>query len=408
MQTQPALKRSLSLPLIVLYGLGTTIGAGIYALTGEVGAVAGMLAPASFLVAALLAAFTAFSFAELSSRYPKSAGEAVYVLEGFGRRRLAAAVGLLVALAGTVSAATISTAFVGYLGELIHLPPPLSLAGVVLVMGLLAAWGVRFSVGIAGIITAIELGGLLLVVWVAGPALGDLPARLGEFAPSAQGVGWGGVLGGALLAFYAFLGFEDMVNVAEEVKDVRRSLPTAILLTLAVTTLLYVVVALVAVMAVPRADLAASPAPLALVYERSSGRPPTPITLIGVLAMVNGALIQIIMASRVLYGLAHQGSLPAWVGRVHPRTHTPVLAVAASASGVLVLALWLPLGRLAAITSILTLVIFALVNLALVRVKRRVPEPAGVRRFPAWIPAAGFAVTLGFLIVEATRRAIAG
>jgi amino acid transporter len=397
------LRRSLSFSAITLYGLGTTIGAGIYALTGKVAAGAGMLAPVAFLLASVLAAFTAFSFAELSSRFPQSAGEAAYVRAGFRLPRLAAAVGLLVVLSGSVSAATISNGFVGYARELVELPRALLILAIVGLLAVVAAWGVRESVFVASIITLIEIGGLLLVMWMARHALGDVSGRLSEFQPPGDLQTWRNIFAASLLAFYAFLGFEDMVNVAEEVKDVRRVLPLAIATTLVLTSLLYVLVALTAVLAVPPAELGESDAPLALVWERTTGRAPALISVVGVIAMINGALIQVIMASRILYGLASQGSAPASLARVHPRTRTPLLATVLVSGLIALLALWFPLAPLARTTSILTLSIFAIVNLALVRVKQREPRPEGIRILPAWVPALGFAVSVLFLAIEAAR-----
>jgi APA family basic amino acid/polyamine antiporter len=388
---------------MVLYGLGTTIGAGIYALTGTIAGLAGAYAPVAFGVAALLAAFTAFTFAELSARYPRSAGEAVYVASGLGLPRLGTAVGLLVVLAGSVSAATVTNGFVGYASELVALPRALGILGLVAGLGLLAAWGIGQSVRAAAILTGIEVLGLLGVIWVARGELADLPERLPELLPAANVDAWRGIMVASLLAFYAFLGFEDMVNVAEEVKDVQRTLPLAIIVTLLVTTGLYVVVATVAVLAVPPQELAARDAPLSLVWERATGSPSALITVIGVLAMVNGVLIQMIKASRVLYGLAAHSWLPAWLGRVHAGTRTPVRATALVAGVVLAFALWLPLAPLAEITAVLTLAIFTLVNLALWRAKRVDPAPPGVTLFPIWVPIAGFAVSLGFLLFEASR-----
>jgi len=399
------LRRSLGLPLIFLYGLGTTIGAGIYALTGTVAGLAGMQAPVSFGIAALLATFTAMSFAEFSSRHPRSAGEAIYVREGTGSAALATTVGLLVMLSGTVSSATMATAFVGYLGELVRVPPALAIIVLSLALGSLAAWGIEASVRAAALVTIAETGGLLLIVWAARGELAELPTRAPELLPALDPRSWGGILTGSVLAFYAFLGFEDMVNVAEEVRDVRRILPAAILLTLAVTLVIYVVVVTVAVLAVPPALLAASDAPLSLVYEATSGRSGSTISVIGLLAVVNGSLIQLIMSSRVLYGLASQGALPAVLSRVHPRTRTPMVATALVTVLVIVLALWLPLTALAAVTSVITLAVFTVVNFALVRVKARDPHPVDVWTAPSWAPVVGFVVSFGFLVYGSFRLA---
>jgi len=397
------LRRTLSFPEIFLYGLGTTIGAGIYALTGVVAGLAGMHAWLAFGVALLLAALSAASFAELSARHPRSAGEAAYVRAGLRSPRLATAVGLLVALAGCVSSATIANAFVGYLGSLVDVPRALGIAVFVGGLGGLAFWGVRESVWAASAVTLLELGGLLLVVLFALDSLAELPARAAELAPPREAGAWLGILAGSFVAFYAFIGFEDMVNMAEEVRDVRRTLPLAILLTLVVTGVLYVLIAVVAVLVLPPAELGQSEAPLVAVYERAGGPFPAVLAGIGVIAMCNGALIQIIMAARVLYGLADRGALPGWLGRIHPRTRTPHWATALGGVLVLVLALGFPLAPLARATSVITLVIFALVNLSLFRLQAREPLPEGVRGVPRPVPALGFVVSLAFVLWELGR-----
>jgi len=397
MADAPQLKRALGLPLLVLYGLGVTIGAGIFALLGKVAGHAGLLAPFSFLLAALLAAFSAFSFAELASRLPKSAGEALYVREGLGSAVLARLVGLAVAVAGIVSAAAIAKASAGYVAQFVEVGPALTTAFVILALGLLAAWGIRESVGAAALLTLVEIGGLLLVIGLGLETLGDFPTRLQAAQMSWDGALWAGVMAGTFLAFYAFLGFEDMVNVAEEVKGVERTMPLAIGVTLGLTALIYVLLSLVAVSAMAPERLAESGAPLADLYRELSGREPVLITFISIFAILNGALIQIIMASRVLYGLAEQGLLPKLVGRVHARTLTPLPATALVTAIVLVLAVGFPIEGLAAATSSITLLIFACVNFALWRLKGRVPAAPGIYQVPRWAPLAGGFVSLGFL-----------
>jgi amino acid transporter len=209
--------------------------------------------------------------------------------------------------------------------------------------------------------------------------------------------------GAAVLAFYAFLGFEDMVNVAEEVHDVRRVLPRAILTTLAITTLLYVAVATVALLVVPPAELAGSDAPLALVFERAGG-PGDLLGAIALVALLNGALIQVVKASRVLYGMAREGSLPGALGRVHPGRRTPLLATALATAVVVGLVASLPLAALAELTAVVTLITFGLANAALLVVKRRDPHPEGAITFPAWLPAAGVAVSGALLATELALR----
>lgn len=402
-----ALRRRLSLPLLALYGLGTTIGAGIYVLVGKVAGKAGLYAPVSFILACVIAGFTALSFAELASRYPRSAGEAIYVFRGFRSPPLALAVGLLVAAAGIVSSAAIANGFVGYLHEFVDVPPWLVLIALVTLLGLIAAWGIGESVGLAGLVTVIEIGGLLLIIWAARGSLAQIPDRLPDLLPPLRLEVWAGVLAGTVLAFYAFIGFEDIVNVAEEARNPTRTLPIAILWTLGGTLVLYVLIALVSVLTLPLPALIRSEAPLADLYARATGGSSAIIGAIGLIAVLNGALIQVIMGARVLYGLSSMGWLPAAVGMVHHRTRTPLIATAIVTAAILAFALFLPLVNLAELTSLITLIIFAIVNLALWRIKRRDPSPADAWLVPRWLPVLGFLISAtfaGFQLVDFLRR----
>ena len=394
------LKRGLSLWLLVFYGLGNILGAGIYVLVGKVAGSAGLFAPVAFLVASLVAAFTALSYAELVARYPLSAGEAVYVQKGLGLPALSVLVGLLIVLMGAVSAATIARGFVGYLDILIEVPDAMAITLLVIVLAAIAIWGIVESVRIAALVTVIELLGLGLVLAVAGDSLFSIPERLPELIPPTDPVIWQGILFGAFLAFYAFVGFEDMVNVAEEVRNPVRNLPLAILIALGVTTLLYAAISLTAVLTVAPQQLAASDAPLATVYQQASGSKPVTLSIISIFAVVNGALIQIIMGSRILYGMSRQGWLPTPFGHVWRKTQTPATATIATAGVVLVLALWLPLVTLAKSTSFLVLFIFSLINLSLLRIKWREPHPQGVRPVPQWVPAGGIVASLWLLLFQ--------
>jgi APA family basic amino acid/polyamine antiporter len=394
----PSLKRTLSLPLLVLYGLGTTIGAGIYALVGELAGVAGYLAPVSFLVASVMAGLTALSFAEMSSRYPQCAGAALYVKEGFASEWLSTVVGLLVVTAGLVSAAALTNGFVGYLHQFIDVDRIVVILVVTCLLGVIAAWGITQSVTIAAAVTLIEIGGLILVIAVSHSSLVELPDRWPELIPDLNSASIGSIFTGSLLAFYAFIGFEDMVDVAEETRDVKRTLPLAIIITLSITALLYMLIMVIAVLSVPPQQLATSEAALAFLYERFTGGESTVISVIGLFAIINGALIQMIMASRVLYGLSSRGQLPEFLRVVHPETRTPIFATAIVTAIVVALALVGRLATLAEMTSVIMLVIFTVVNLALWRVKQRDPRPDDAVVFPAWVPLAGFVVSATFVL----------
>jgi len=402
---EPRLRRSLGLPLAVLYGLGVTIGAGIYVLIAPAAARAGMHAPFSFILAALVMAPSAASFAELGSRLPQSAGEATYVRAGLKSDVLAFIVGLLVVTAAVISAATVSRGSAGYIHVFLDVPLDVIVVGVVLMMGAITAWGILESVSIAGVMTLIEIGGLLMIAFVGAADVPDLLARLPEAWEGLGGTAaWTGILSAVLLAFFAFTGFEGLANIAEEVKEPARTLPRAIFLTLILVTLLYVVVVWVALIAVPRDELAATQAPLSLVFERATGGSPAVITAISIVATINGIVVFMVMGSRVLYGMAAQGLLPKLLGRVNRRTRTPLQATALVVTLTLLLAVVFPIEGLAEATARLSLVIFVFVNAALIKMKiDRVAAPPGAFVVPAWVPVAGLVTALALLLSELAR-----
>lgn len=392
-----SLKRAISLPLITLYGLGNILGAGIYVLVGKVAATAGAFTPVSFLLASILAGLTAFSYMELSTRFPVSAGEAVYLQAGFNLKPLSAAVGILIVLAGIISAAAITRGFVGYFQTFSDWPPAFVTILLVITLGALAAWGIVESLRVAALLTLMEIFGLLLVIWVAFPDLDAFSASMDSMLRPTSSINWHGIILGGILAFYAYIGFEDMVNVAEEVQQPDKNMPRAILIALILSTILYMAIALVAVSSGPLIDLVNSDAPLAYIYQRATGESPWLITFIALFAVVNGALIQIIMASRVCYGMSRQGWIPAFLSNVNPVTGTPLLATVLVTSLLLIMALWFPIEVLARMASFLLLVVFSLVNLSLWRIKKLGLEPVNVFVVPSWVPIAGFISSSLFL-----------
>ncbi len=388
--------------MLVLYGLGTTVGAGIYALMGEVAGSAGMRAPLAFLVSALLAGTTAIGFAELAGRLPKAAGEAVFVNQAFGRRPLTAAVGGGVLVAGVVAAAAVTDAFAGYVAELTDGPKWLLSVGLIVALAGLAVTGAKESVTAAATFTVIEIGGLLLVLWAGRESFGDIFSHAGELVgPPTSFSGWSGVLGGAFLAFFAFLGFEDIDSVAEETDDASVNLPRAVLITLGITTVLYVVVAAISVLQVSPERLSESDAPLAFIYEEAGGNRDV-MAFIAALAMVNGALVQMVMVPRVVYGLSRLGLVPAAMGAVSPRTNTPVRATLGAAVLITVLTLSLDIEWLARLTSAVTMAVFISVNASLIRIKRK-DGPTTTFSVPAWVPVVGIVASVGMFIAEVWR-----
>ncbi len=386
--------------MITVYGVGTIIGGGFYALVGKVAAESGMLTPIAILTAAIIALFSAFSYAELSGRFPYSAGEAHYLLAAFRTLWPSAIVGWAVIFTGVVSAATLADAFSGFLRTLIEIPSWLAVCGMVLSLGAIAAVGIRETAIVALVITIVELVGLVLVFVASADQLPTLADRWPELIPTLSLADSTAILLGAYLVFYAFIGFEDMVNVAEEVKRPRRNLPIAILASVTITGTLYFLVTLAMVLKVDQAALAKSDSPLSLVFAGGAGA--VVITSIGLLAGLNGALIQIVMASRVAYGLAQNRQAPKLLGRVDTQTHTPLIATVLITGCVLVLALWLPIVSLAKLTSTVLLIVYALVNLSLIIVKRRRKRetPRGPV-FSIWLPVVGFISCVSFVVFHA-------
>jgi amino acid transporter len=404
----PELRRSLPLPLVVLYGLGVTIGAGIYVLLGATAGRAGIYAPVSFVVASIVMVFSAASFAELAARFPVSAGEAAYVRAGFRSGTLSLVVGFLVISSGVVSSAAITVGSAGYLQEFVSVNEMILISLIVLAVGGISAWGIMESVAFASLFTIVEAGALLAIVGAGFGSRPELVLELPRLIPPLADLGiWAGISGAGLLAFFAFIGFEDIVNLAEEVKEPERNLPWAIFLTLVIATIIYFLVTAVAVLSVPLDELAVSRAPLSLVFGYITGISPVVITSIAIVATLNGVIIQIIMASRVLYGLAKQGSLPLVFARIHPRTRTPLIATGTISTIVLALALLFPLEGLAEWTSRIVLVVFGLVNLSLVQLKRRAePAPEGCITVQIWVPAAGFLTCLALLASDLVNSVV--
>ncbi len=396
------LKRSIGLLGLLFFGMGTMVGAGFYALLGEVAGIAGTLTPVSFALAAGLALINGLTFAELSARYPVSAGVARYVAEGIGGQWAPGMTGWLVIATGVVSAATLSVATVGFLQDLLPVDRAAGLVAVVLGLGVLAAWGIGESVAFIGLITLIEVGALVVVFAFNAEFLTSWQPLSGGRLTTAEATG---ILGAAFLAFYAFIGFEDMVSVAEEVHEPERNMPRGILLAVLLTTILYLVVGIVAVAGPGPERLAASQTPVAELVSRLGGAAPLAIVIVSILTGINGALVQIIMASRVAYGMAGQADAPRWMGSVEGHTHTPMLATAAATAVVLILALLFPLGLLARTTSAIILVVFALVNLSLWRLKaRETPGQDTGFRVPRWVPAVGLWGCVLVLCVEGWLR----
>lgn len=396
-QSRVTLKRTLSLPAMVFYGLGTIVGAGIYVLIGKIAGEAGAWTPFAFLLAAVIAGFTGFSYAELVARHPRSAGEAVYVRQAFRKPWLSQLVGWSVVLTGLVSAATLLKGFSGYFHYLVGGNPALIIVVTIVLLTVLACLGVRESVGVAVVITILELVGLLLVVAASSSSIID-GAHWQQWWQQLQSPPWQGIAAATFLAFYAFIGFEDMVNMAEEVKRVRIVLPAAIMITLVIATLVYIMVAMVAVIDFSPAELAASSAPLATMTEGSPWLSARLLALISLIAIINGVIVQLLMAPRVIYGITASSPWLQQLSRVHHKTRTPVNATLAASVLIAVFALLMPLARLAQLTSAIILCLFILVNASLLVMKKR--DVFDGFQVPLWVPALGILASALLLVAQ--------
>ena len=406
MANQVTLKRAIGLPGLLCLGVGTMVGAGFYALIGKVAGLAGQLAPVSMAVAGLVALINGFAFIELAGRFPVSAGVARYVSEAFGGHWAPRLAGWLVIATGIVSAATLAVATIGFLQDLIVIHSVVGLVLVITALGLLAAWGIGESVALVATIAVLEVGALVVVFALNAEYLTDWrPFSDGTLA----GIPTIGLFSGAFLAFYAFIGFEDMVSIVEEVREPRRTMAFGILLSIIITSLIYFLVSIVAVAGPGPEALSASATPVAELVTDLGRAAPLLITVVSLLAGINGALVQLVMAARVSHGMAKQRDAPSWLGRLHPRTRTPVLATASVSGIVLLLALFFPLTTLARTTSAIILLVFAIVNLSLWWIKgREAMPPPGLFTIPRWLPMLGFACCLAALMMELWIRTTGG
>lgn len=380
----PRLRRVLTFFPLVLYGLGVIVGAGIYVALGAVMERAGSAAPWSFLVAGLAAALTGLCYAELGSRFPEAAGAVAYVRRAFGQKWLTDLVGVAMTAAVAISAASIAHGAVIYLEAFLPLPKLVLAAALIVGFTVVAAIGIRTSVGLAAVIGAVEIVGLAAATALGWWTAPDPAAGLAAMVP-AGGAAWLGVASGAFIAFFAFIGFETISNLAEEAKDPHRTIPLGILGSVALSIVLYVSVAAATILSGTSAG-GAGATPLLDVFAAQGTAAGAVFGAVGFLAVANGVLVEIVMLSRLFYGMASRGDLPAPLAAVNPRTQTPIAATIAAGAIVLVASVSISFEGLLVLANAVTLMIFTLVDVSLWWIKRRHPAPAGVFAVPAWVP----------------------
>jgi amino acid transporter len=393
------LRRSIGPFQLFAYTLGGMLGAGIYGLVGRAAGQLGSAVWLGFAVAMVAALLTGLSYASLGSRYPRAGGAAYITHRTWHRPLLTWMVGLAVMASGLTSVATQSRVVAENLMRLVAVPavPPvlISLGFLLLIAGVVFR-GIRESMWMNILCTAVEATGLVLVILVGLPYWGGV--SLLE-TPSPEGISATLILQGAILTFFAFIGFEDTLNVAEECHDPHRTVPIGIVSAMLAATALYMAVAITAVSVVPWRELAAVPGPLAEVMSRAAPWLPGWIYVaITVFAVANTALLNYVTASRLTYGMARQGLLPGALGRIHPGTRTPHVAIGVLFVVIVALMLAGDITQLASATVLLLLAVFACVNVALLILQRRPGEPRGGFEVPSAVPALGALVCLALLV----------
>jgi len=361
-----SLRRVLGLVEVTAGGVGIIIGAGIYVLLGAATGLAGPVVWLAFLLAAALSVLTGLSYAELSSMFPSAAGEYEYTRHALPEW-VAFVVGWTMIMGLVVAAATVSIGFARYVGYFVAVDAPVAALGLLAVVSAIAMIGIKQSARLMVALSAVQVGGLLIVVLIGLPHVGDVDLL--------AGAGVGGVLGAAALVFFAFIGFDEVITLAEETRDPTRTVPRALLLALGLSATLYVAVAIAAVSVLGAAALAASPRPLADVMAHVLGhRGATVVAAIAVVTTTNTTLLALTAASRVLYGMARAGAMPRRFARVHARRGTPGPALLAVA---LVAAVFAALGNfavIAAVTDFAVYVVFLAVNATVIVLRRTRPE----------------------------------
>jgi APA family basic amino acid/polyamine antiporter len=378
-ELEPSLHRVMGPGLLLLFIVGDILGTGIYALTGQVAKQVGGVVWLPFLLAFVVALITAFSYLELVTKYPKAAGAALYTHKAFGIHFVTFLVAFAVMCSGITSASTASRAFAANFSSGFDLGLEsfgITLTGL-LFMGLVAIVnfrGVGESVKANVVLTCIELTGLLVIIviglWAISAGQGDV-SRVITFEPAGdRGIFWS-VIAATTLAFFAMVGFEDSVNMAEECKNPSKIFPKVLLTGLLVTGLIYVLVSISAITLVPAAELGEGETPLLKVV--SAGAPDFPLGIFGVITMfavANSALINMLMASRLLYGMSHEQVLPGPLGRVLRRRRTPWVAIIFTTLLAFALIGFADLAALGGTTAFLLLCVFAIVNVAVLVLRR--------------------------------------
>ncbi len=399
------LLRELGLVTVTLSGVGIILGAGVYALIGQAAGLSGNAVWLAFALAALLAAFTGLSYAELSSMFPRAGAEYEYISSAFNNR-LAFVISWLIILSGALAAATVALGFAGYFSSLTGTPLLPAAVGLLLVLTAILLYGVKETAYAAIVATVIEVAGLCMIIAIGIPRLGsvdylEMPAGLyGLFAASA-------------LIFFAYQGFEAMVKFSDETKKPEWTVPRALLLALAISTVLYILVAVCAVSVVPWQQIAASEAPFTeIVSGPLGGNAVMVISFIALFATANTALMSLYASSRILYGMGGSSYVPAVFAQVHNEFRTPHIAILASSLLSLVFLFSGDIAFVASLTNFTLFVTFVVINAAVIALRLHAPDASRPFRIPGTvgavplIPVAGMVFSF-FLLAQLDVKVLA-
>lgn len=404
------LHRHIGLVALTLYGVGDILGSGIYGLVGKAAGQVGNFVWLAFLFSFFMALMTGLCYAALGSRYPKAAGSSWIVWKAFKSPMVAFVVGLATLCSGLTSMATASRVFAGYFSGLVPaVPENLAIALFALAVGAIVYAGIKESIVANAVCTTVELTGLVIVIIAGLPYLGQVDLLDQSTIPHGGLLTPTLVLSGAVLTFFSFIGFEDILNVSEEVKNPERNIPIGLLLALMIASTIYILVSVVAVSVVPAAELGVSNKPLVDVVTRAwPWFPPQAFSVIAMFAVANTALLNFVMGSRLLYGLSKLGLLPKVLGKVHGRTHTPSVAVFTVGGVLLVLAYVGEVTTLARATSVFILIVFLSMHASLIYFQRKETK-RHPWHIPYFVPVLGILGAVAMLSqVKAGDAAIAG
>ena len=402
---KPSLRREIGLFEAVAFGVGTILGAGIYALIGPASGLAGNAIWISFVIGAVISSFTGLSYAELSTMFPKAAAEYVFAREAFNSRFWAFLLGWLIVFAGVVSVSTVAIGFASYLKSYLNLPVPILAIILIGFLSLVNYAGIEESSRVNIVFLIVEVFGLLFVT-ILGFSL--FPSV--NYLETTSGTG--GVLAASALIFFAYLGFEDIVNIAEEMENPEKTIPKALILSIVVATVFYVLVAVATVSLADWRQLSTSSAPLAYAVSRVLGANAfLMLSVIALFATANTVLILLVVGSRMVYGMSRDGALPAAFSNIDERTGVPRIAIFTTMVLSMVFASLGDLRLIAGVTNFATFLIFAFVNFSLIWLRHKQPGLRRPFRVPlniGWFPLIPFLglISCMFLLLHISSSAM--